>query len=36
LVGIQFRAIQQMFLLHGGVWHLANCAHTKFIYASFS
>jgi hypothetical protein len=24
LVGIEFRVMSQMFLVHGGVWHLAN------------
>ena len=24
LVGIEFRVLSQMFLVHGGVWHLAN------------
>ena len=36
LHGIKFKAIQQMFLVLGGVWHLANCALTRFICASFS
>jgi len=25
-----------MFLIHRGVWHLTNCAVTRFIYAIFS
>jgi hypothetical protein len=36
LHGIEFKAIQQMFLVHGGVWHLANWALTRFICANFS
>jgi hypothetical protein len=36
LVDIEFKAIQQMFLVRGGVWHLADCALTRFIYADTS
>ena len=36
LVDIEFWAIWQMFLIHGGAWHSAYCAVTRFIYASFS
>ena len=36
LVGIEFRAVRQMFLVHGGVWHLAYCALARFIYAILS
>jgi len=36
LVSIEFRAIKQMFLVHGGVWGLANFALTRFICAPFS
>lgn len=37
LVRIEFKAIQQMsFLIHDGVWHLANRALNRFIYANFS
>jgi hypothetical protein len=28
LVGIEFRAMLQMFLIHGAVWHLPYCALT--------
>jgi len=31
LVRIKFRAMQQMFLIHGRVWHLAYCALTRFM-----
>jgi len=36
LVGIKFTAMQQMFLVHDGVWHLAYCALARFIRANIS
>jgi len=36
LVGTELGVMQHVFIVHGGVWYLANCALTRSIYANLS